>query len=156
MDRIDHPAPTTAPGPDATNLTQPDEALRRAQTTESTVSTRALLTRIADRLTGNLPDKEMREVNRLAYAHQYATHEYGYGTPKARAVEKVLLRRMPWVEGRSITRGEYALLLRAVAGRESGQPVLAPSTATTPDELFNGLALGTAQAPVTEAGDIRG
>ncbi|SCD46108.1 MULTISPECIES: hypothetical protein [unclassified Streptomyces] len=105
--------------PDPTQLTQPDEALRQTLAIEEAGDIRQLLTRIADRLTGNLPSAAMREVNRLAYARQYAEAEHGYGTEMAGAVERALLRQMPRLDDRTITRGEYALLLRARAGRST-------------------------------------
>lgn len=101
--------------PDPTQLNQADEALRQVLTTEPAASTSALLTRIADRLTDNLPGKPMREVNRLAYALAYADHEHGYRSTMSVAVERALLRQMPRVDDRTITRGEYALLLRAAS-----------------------------------------
>ncbi|MFC8625636.1 hypothetical protein [Streptomyces anulatus] len=103
--------------PDPTDLTQPDEALRQTRAIEEAGDIRQLLTRIADRLTENLPDAPMRDVNRLSYARQYAEAEHGYGTDMTRAVERALLRQMPRIDERTITRGEYALLLRARAGR---------------------------------------
>ncbi|MFF3092293.1 hypothetical protein [Streptomyces cyaneofuscatus] len=103
--------------PDPTQLTQPDEALRQTRAIEEAGDLRQLLTRIADRLTGNLPSAAMRDVNRLSYARQYAEAEHGYGTDRARAVERALLRQMPRLDDRTITRGEYALLLRTRAGR---------------------------------------
>ncbi|WP_432111141.1 hypothetical protein [Streptomyces sp. YPW6] len=103
--------------PEPTDLSQPDEALRQTRVIEETGDLRQLLARIADRLTENLPDQQMRDVNRLAYARQYAEAEHGYGTDMTRAVERALLRQMPRIDTRTITRGEYALLLRARAGR---------------------------------------
>ncbi|MEQ4610663.1 hypothetical protein ABMX48_31620 [Streptomyces cavourensis] len=102
---------------DPTQLTQPDEALRRTVAIEEAGDLRQLLTRIADRLTQNLPDQQIREVNRLAYARQYAEAEHGYGTEMASTVERALLRQMPQIDDRPFTRGEYALLLRTAAGR---------------------------------------
>ncbi|MEV8048939.1 hypothetical protein [Streptomyces bacillaris] len=103
--------------PDPTQLSQPDEALRQARVIEEAGDLRQLLTRIANRLTQNFPDQQMREVNRLAYARQYAEAEHGYGTDMTRAVERALLRQMPQIDDRPFTRGEYALLLRTAAGR---------------------------------------
>lgn len=103
--------------PNRTDLSQPDEALRQTRAIEEAGDLRQLLTRIADRLTENLPSRAMREVNRLAYARDYSDAEHGYRTPMALAVERALLRQMPRIETRPITRGEYALLLRARAGR---------------------------------------
>ncbi|MFD3646361.1 hypothetical protein ACFWUT_23415 [Streptomyces cyaneofuscatus] len=103
--------------PDLTDLSQPDEALRQTRVIEEAGDIRPLLTRIADRLTGNLPAAAMRDVNRISYARQYAEAEHGYGTTMTRAVERALLRQMPRLDDRVITRGEYALLLRTVAGR---------------------------------------
>ncbi|MFE5996747.1 hypothetical protein ACFQ6C_07615 [Streptomyces sp. NPDC056454] len=103
--------------PDLTDLSQPDEALRQTRLIEEAGDLRQLLTRIADRLTGNLPSAAMRDVNRLSYARQYAEAEHGYGTDMTRAVERALLRQMPRIDDRTITRGEYALLLHARARR---------------------------------------
>ncbi|MFJ2432947.1 hypothetical protein ACIOWM_07015 [Streptomyces anulatus] len=103
--------------PDPTDLSQPDEALRQTRAIEEAGDIRQLLTRIANRLTENLPAAAMRDVNRLSYARQYAEAEHGYGTDMTRAVERALLRQMPRIDKRTITRGEYALLLRARAGR---------------------------------------
>ncbi|MFJ1858770.1 hypothetical protein ACIOHA_15845 [Streptomyces anulatus] len=102
---------------DPTDLTQPDEALRQTRAIEEAGDIRELLTRIANRLTENLPAAAMRDVNRLSYARQYAEAEHGYGTDMTRAVERALLRQMPRIDDRPITRGEYALLLHARAGR---------------------------------------
>ncbi|WP_128818002.1 hypothetical protein [Streptomyces sp. S063] len=103
--------------PDPTDLSQPDEALRQTRAIEEAGDLRQLLNRIADRLVENLPDAAMRDVNRLAYARDYAENEHGRSTDMARAVERALLRQMPRIDDRTITRGEYALLLRARAGR---------------------------------------
>ncbi|CAM5366289.1 hypothetical protein SCALM49S_04551 [Streptomyces californicus] len=101
--------------PNRTDLSQPDEALRQTRAIEEAGDLRQLLTRIADRLTENLPGRAMREVNRLAYARDYSDAEHGYRTPMALAVERALLRQMPRIDTCPITRGEYALLLRARA-----------------------------------------
>ncbi|XMN09329.1 hypothetical protein ACK8N7_26465 [Streptomyces griseobrunneus] len=103
--------------PDPTQLTQPDEALRQTLAIEEAGDIRPLLARIADRLTDNWPHATMGELNRFAYARDYAAHEHGPGTEMARAVEQALLRQMPRSDDRVITRGEYALLLRARANR---------------------------------------
>ena len=103
-DRNRAPATTAAP-------TQPGRT--------HAASTDELLTRIADRLTGNLPERAMREVNRLAYALVYADHEHGYRTTMSLATEQELLRRMPRVDGQTITRGEYALQLRLCVSTRS-------------------------------------
>lgn len=105
--------------PDPTDLSQPDEALRQTRVIEEAGDIRQRLTRIADRLTENLPNAAMREVNRLTYARDYAEHQHGRSTDMARAVERALRRQMPQIGDRPITRGEYALLLRARAGRST-------------------------------------
>lgn len=102
---------------DPTQPSQADEALRQTLAIEQAGDIRQLLTRIADRLAENLPGSAMREVNRLAYAQDYADGEHGYRTPMALAVERALLRQMPRIGDRPITRGEYALILRNPAGR---------------------------------------
>ncbi|SCK20219.1 hypothetical protein YUYDRAFT_02102 [Streptomyces sp. ScaeMP-e48] len=104
---------------DPTDRAQQDEALRQALTIEQAGDIRPLLARIADRLTNNWPNSAMGELNRLAYARDYAAHEHGPGTEMARAVEQALLRHMPRTDDRVITRGEYALLLRARANRST-------------------------------------
>ncbi|MFJ2292122.1 hypothetical protein ACIOG7_10475 [Streptomyces sp. NPDC087894] len=103
--------------PDPTQPSQADEALRQTRAIEEAGDIRQLLTRMADRLTENLPDAAMREVNRLAYAQDYADGEQGYRTPMAIAVERALLRQMPQIGTREITRAEYAVILRNPAGR---------------------------------------
>lgn len=102
-----------------TDHTQPDEGLRRAQA-EPDQTTRTLLLRIADRLSTERPSLAMREVTRLALALRFATNEYGFDTPDANTAEQLLLRHMPQIN-RSISRGEYALLLRARVGRHTTQ-----------------------------------
>ncbi|MFD8687824.1 hypothetical protein [Streptomyces sp. NPDC059651] len=99
-----------------TDHTQPDEGLRRAQA-EPDTTTRTLLLRIADRLSTARPHQGMREVTRRAIALRMATTLHGFDTPETDAAEQQLLRHMPQVDDRSITRGEYALLLRARVGR---------------------------------------
>ncbi|MFD9952453.1 hypothetical protein [[Kitasatospora] papulosa] len=83
--------------------------------------TRVLMIDIADKLSDTNPLLDMREVTRLSYAARYAATEHGTGTVQATAATGRLLRHMPRIDTRPtpITRGEYALLLRAVAGRRT-------------------------------------
>ncbi|MER7807895.1 hypothetical protein [Streptomyces sp900116325] len=106
--------------PEGIDPTHLDEALRRSRT-ELDTDTRALLLAIADRLSTVRADKDMREVTRLASALRAATDRHGFDTSTANAAEQLLLRHMPGVENRTISRGEYALLLRARAGRDTSQ-----------------------------------
>ncbi|WP_335936643.1 hypothetical protein [Streptomyces sp. PTD5-9] len=93
-----------------------DEALRRARTALD-APTRDLMDRIAEKLATTNPDMSMREVTRLAYASRYATEQHGLGTARTTAALQLLLRHMPRTDdGRAITRGDYARLLRAKAG----------------------------------------
>lgn len=102
--------------PEGIDPTHLDEALRRSRT-ELDADTRALLLRIADRLSTARPHQDMREVTRRAIALRMATTLHGFDTPGTDAAEQQLLRHMPQVDDRSISRGEYALLLRARVGR---------------------------------------
>lgn len=95
-----------------------DVALRHARTALD-APTRVLMVCIAAKLATTNPGMKMREVTRLAYASRYATEDHGFGTPQATVAVRLLLRHMPRVDDRQITRGEYALLLRAVAGRDT-------------------------------------
>ncbi|MFJ3282471.1 hypothetical protein [Streptomyces halstedii] len=97
-----------------------DVALAHARTALD-APTRVLMLDIADKLSNTNPLMNMREVTRLAYAARYAADEHGTGTVQATAATGRLLRHMPRIDTRPapITRGEYALLLRAVAGRRT-------------------------------------
>lgn len=82
------------------------------------VDTRALLLKIADRLTTERPGDPMREGNRLALALRYAEARHGYGSSAAAAAEQAVLQHAPRIE-RETTRGEYALILRRIARGEA-------------------------------------
>lgn len=101
--------------PEPTDRTQPDEGLRRARDTQPD-TVRDLLLTIADRLTTYGPTATIGEPRRLALALRAATETAGYRTPTATEIERALLRLMPPITG-TITRGEYALRLRAAVGR---------------------------------------
>lgn len=88
---------------------QADEALRQIATPSDDVCN--VLATIADRLTTERPTHLMTEAGRLALALRYASAEYGVGEG-AEELEREVLRYMPRVD-RSISRGEYALLLRS-------------------------------------------
>lgn len=98
-------APTRNSAPDM------NEASRRAAAASLNADATTLLVAIADKLTAYRPEGRMLEQTRLALACTYATRLYGF-TEQADELERVLQRRMPRVE-RDITRGEYALVLRA-------------------------------------------
>ncbi|MFE4535662.1 hypothetical protein ACFRKB_11340 [Streptomyces scopuliridis] len=87
-----------------------DEALRR---TGQDRDTRALLLAIAERMTAVRPDEPMTGSRRLALALRYTSEAHGF-TADAEAAERELLRYMPTVD-QPISRGEYALRLRAAA-----------------------------------------
>lgn len=77
---------------------------------------RAGLLAIADRLTGRRPTGSIDDARRHALALTFATDAAGYLTDASDALERELLAHMPKIEPRSsITRGEYALQLRAAA-----------------------------------------
>jgi hypothetical protein len=87
---------------------QAEEALRR-----TSPDARAILTTMADRLTTVRPAGPMAEGRREALACRYSVELFGYG-PRAEAAERVTLALAPRVTA-PITRGEYALQLRAAA-----------------------------------------
>jgi len=90
-----------------------DEALARASAASLNAVATTLLVAIADKLTSHRPEDRVLEQTRLALACTFATREYGF-TEATDELERVLQRRMPLV-ARDITRGEYALILRAAA-----------------------------------------
>ncbi|MFH9610449.1 hypothetical protein [Streptomyces sp. NPDC017448] len=101
---------------DPTDRAQAEEALCRAATADQAATASRLLLDIADRLTTTRPGSPILPPRRHALALRYATDEAGFDTPASHALERALLRMMPEIT-RPITRGEYALLLRARAGR---------------------------------------
>lgn len=105
-------APTRNSAPDM------NEAVRRAAAADLNAAATTLLVAIADKLTGHRPSDRILEQTRLALACTFATREYGF-TEAADELERVLQRRMPRV-ARDITRGEYALVLRAAADGAAG------------------------------------
>ncbi|MET7787254.1 hypothetical protein ABZS93_11590 [Streptomyces sp900116325] len=94
-----------------THPSQADEALRQITIPSSATDAHSVLTTIADRLTTERPTHLMTEAGRLALALRYASAEYGAGEG-AEELEREVLRYMPRVD-RSISRGEYALLIRS-------------------------------------------
>jgi hypothetical protein len=77
---------------------------------------RAGLLAIAARLTDRRPTGTIDDARRRAMALTFATDAAGYLTEASDALEQELLAHMPEIERRSsITRGEYALQLRAAA-----------------------------------------
>ncbi|MFE1272086.1 hypothetical protein [Streptomyces sp. NPDC058758] len=91
-----------------THPTQQDEALRQVRL-DATV--RDGLRLIADKLTNIKPGHLMTEDQRLAIALTAAHTAHPEGGPAADQLEIQLLRRMPYTDGRTVTRGEYALWL---------------------------------------------
>ncbi|MEU7074711.1 hypothetical protein AB0B30_32610 [Streptomyces narbonensis] len=91
-----------------THPTQQDEALRQARL-DPTV--RDSLRAIADKLARIKPDNLMTEDQRLATALTAAHTAHPTGGTAADQLEIQLLRRMPYTDGRTVTRGEYALWL---------------------------------------------
>ncbi|MGW8357376.1 hypothetical protein [Streptomyces wedmorensis] len=92
-----------------TQLTQQDEALRQTLLTEHT---RDGLRFIADKLTHIKPGNLMTEDQRLAIALTAAhTIRKNYPGQDIDELEIHLLRRMSYTDGKTVTRGEYALWL---------------------------------------------
>jgi hypothetical protein len=85
-------------------------------TTPLSDQARTALLAIADRLAGRRPTGTIDNARRHALALTLATDTAGYLTEASDALEQELLAHMPEIEPRSsITRGEYALKLRAAA-----------------------------------------
>lgn len=93
---------------DRTHLPEPDEALRRVRL-DRTV--RDGLRLIADTLAHVEPGRLMDATHRLHLARTTATATHPDDTDAAVHLERQILRRMPFVDGRAVTRGEYALWL---------------------------------------------
>ncbi|WP_282695478.1 hypothetical protein [Streptomyces sp. CC208A] len=93
---------------DRTHLTQPDEALREVRLDDTV---RQGLRLIADRLTHTKPGHLMTPAQRLAIALTIADTTHPHDEDAAVELERQLLRRMPFVDGNIVTRGEYALWL---------------------------------------------
>jgi len=91
-----------------THLTQPDEALRQARL-DRTV--REGLRLIADTLTHHQPNGLMDATHRLHLARTTAQATHPDNEDANAEYERQLLLRMPWTDGRAVTRGEYALWL---------------------------------------------
>lgn len=72
-----------------------------------------ILVSIADRLSTVRPGGAMTEESRLARALTHTVDLLGYGTDAEQA-ERRVIALMPRIT-RSITRGEYALILRKIA-----------------------------------------
>jgi hypothetical protein len=85
-------------------------------TTPLSEEARAGLLAIAARLTDRRPTGSIDNARRLALALTVATDAAGFLTDASDALEQELLAHMPEIEPRSsITRGKYALQLRAAA-----------------------------------------
>jgi hypothetical protein len=87
---------------------QAEEALRR-----TSPDGRVILSEMADRLTKVRPDGPMVDGRREALACRFSVELFGYG-PRSEAAEREALRLAPRITA-PITRGEYALQLRAAA-----------------------------------------
>lgn len=74
------------------------------------------LRRIADNLDSTSPDHLMTAGQRHANAYIMSTITHPHDPPAAEELERQLLLRMPWVDGRQVTRGEYARELRNTNG----------------------------------------
>lgn len=101
--------------PERTHLTQPDEALRQvhAHTLHNLVGT--TVARIADHLTKNDPSNGIVDATPT-----YLTYAYADRVSRSEAtvlqVAEAVLRFLP-APRLTETRGEYALRIRAIAGR---------------------------------------
>ena len=69
------------------------------------------LRHIADHLANTKPGHLMTAGQRHASALKYADNTHPTDEDAATELERQLLRRMPFVDGRQVTRGEYALWL---------------------------------------------
>lgn len=76
---------------------------------------RVLLIQIAARLAAERPHHPMRPSTREALALTFATRRYGHGTIRAARAEAGVLTHAPTVPA-GTTRGQYARLLRQIAG----------------------------------------
>lgn len=92
-----------------TQLSQQDEALRQSRLDDTI---RDGLSKIADGLATTKPDHLMTAGQRHASALTIADNTHPHDEDAAVELERQLLRRMPFVDGRTVTRGEYALWLR--------------------------------------------
>lgn len=98
-----------------TDLSQADEALRRAQDNTSEIA-RCMLRAIAQRLRDERPTDPMRDSIRISLALTYSERRLGRDTARARIAEREFLSLAPRVVD-PITRGEYALILDRIAAR---------------------------------------
>ena len=95
--------------PERTQLSQQDEALRQARLD---THVRDGLRFTADKLTHIKPGHLMTENQRLAIALTAAhTIRKDHPAQDIDELEIHLLRRMPFVDGKTVTRGEYVLWL---------------------------------------------
>jgi hypothetical protein len=94
-----------------TDLSQPDEALRRAQADDTV---RRLVIEVADYLTARRPMDGFREASRLYLASAKSIANNAMDSDRAGELLRALLATMP-VPYTGETRGEYALRLRAAA-----------------------------------------
>jgi hypothetical protein len=97
--------------PERTQLSQPDEALRRAQDDDTV---RRLVIEIADYLTEVRPMDGFREASRLYLASAKSIADNAMDSDRASHLLRALLAVMPTPYAGE-TRGEYALRLRAAA-----------------------------------------
>lgn len=92
-----------------TQLSQPDEGLRRAQADDTV---RRLVTEVADYLTDRRPMDGFREASRLYLASAKSISDNAMDSDRAAELLRALLAVMPTPYAGE-TRGEYALRLRA-------------------------------------------
>lgn len=93
---------------DRIHPTQQDEALRQTHLDDTV---RDGLRHIADKLNQRQPGHLMTAGQRLAIALTVADTTHPDNEDAAVELERQLLRRMPFVDGNVVTRGEYALWL---------------------------------------------
>jgi hypothetical protein len=94
--------------PERTSQPEADEALRRVRLD---ASIRDGLRHIAHELTHTEPGRLMDAYQRHAAARDYANTTHPHDIDATVELERQLLRRMPFVDGKAVTRGEYALWL---------------------------------------------
>ncbi|MFJ9644999.1 hypothetical protein [Streptomyces sp. NPDC101206] len=98
--------------PERTHPTQQDEGLRHA--TQPSEACRTLLLAIAQYLSVARPGDAMVDESRIYLARSYAQRWYGQDTATGAARTRDVLDHAP-APRTGQTRGEYALILRAIA-----------------------------------------
>ncbi|MFJ9027586.1 hypothetical protein ACIRQP_03520 [Streptomyces sp. NPDC102274] len=85
--------------------------------TQPSDDARAVLLKLAGRLSSVRPTHAMQDSMRLAMVLTWTSELHGYMSDAAEDLEREVLRYAPAVD-RDTTRGEYALILRKAAGGE--------------------------------------